>query len=152
MLQRDHFNTVSSSNTFVFQEIFLTLSVNILSCWFGEVHIVDTPKILSFKCAWKFYSPDIMGKWKTYSPYKICLCILDFGTCHNLIKVEFMKARIYDKFYFKLIPKHHFKELILHCYEYLNKIKISSSTLKIRSIVRCDLLVQVIFMFPSFSL
>ncbi|KAH0711719.1 hypothetical protein KY289_007678 [Solanum tuberosum] len=117
------------------------LSLSILSCQIEEVHIFDAPKLLFF-----VYE----NKWEAYSPDKICLRVLNIGTCRNLRRVEFVEAGIDDTFLFELIPKLHFiKELMLQFCEYLKEINISSSTLEVCSIVKCDLLVQAIFDTPK---
>ncbi|KAH0714498.1 hypothetical protein KY284_007403 [Solanum tuberosum] len=117
------------------------LSLSILSCQIEEVHIFDAPKLLFFKYE---------NEWEAYSPDKICLRVLNIGTCRNLRRVEFVEAGIDDTFLFELIPKLHFiTELMLQFCEYLKEINISSSTLEVCSIVKCDLLVQAIFDTPK---
>ncbi|KAG5575170.1 hypothetical protein H5410_055304, partial [Solanum commersonii] len=73
------------------------LSLSILSCQIEVVHIFDAPKLLSF---------EYENEWEAYSPDKICLCVLNIGTCRNLRRVEFVEAGIDDTFLFELIPKY----------------------------------------------
>ncbi|XP_059309951.1 putative F-box/LRR-repeat protein At4g13960 [Lycium ferocissimum] len=107
-----------------------------------EVHISDTPNLLSFEYVNK-------GNLEP-SSVKICLRTLNIGTCQNLRGVEFVNTEIDDTVLFELIQKLHFiKELILHCCKCLKKIKISSSTLEVCSLAMCDLLVRAIFDVPK---
>nr|XP_016491603.1 PREDICTED: F-box/LRR-repeat protein At3g03360-like [Nicotiana tabacum] len=110
------------------------LSLSILCCYVEEVHIIEAPKLLSFK----------YGE-------RINLSSLNIGTCQNLTRVEFVSAKIInDDILFQLIKKLPFiKELSLRYCEQLRKIKISSSTLEVCSIGYCYLLVQAIFDVPK---
>ncbi|MCD7449949.1 hypothetical protein HAX54_002474 [Datura stramonium] len=124
------------------------LSLSILCCPIVDVHIVDAPKMLSF---------EYVNRGNNFDPYSshhnnvgMCLHTLKIGTCQNLKRVEFVKVAIDGKVLFKLIKKlRSVKELILHYCRYLRKIKISSSTLEVCSIVKCDLLAQAIFDVPK---
>lgn len=91
------------------------LSLEIIYCEVEEIHIVDTPKLLSFE-----YS----------STVEILLRpSLDIGTCQNLRSVEFRMVTFDDTVIFNLIRKLPFiKELILRFCDYLKNLKISSST------------------------
>ncbi|MCD7449950.1 hypothetical protein HAX54_002475 [Datura stramonium] len=121
------------------------LSLNIFCCPVEEVHIVDAPKMLSFEYVNELEPYDSSGVVVVAS-----LRMLNMGTCQNLRRVEFVEAGIDDTFLFELIPKLPFiKELMLHFCEYLENITISSSTLEVCSIVKCDLLVEAIFDVPK---
>ncbi|KAK4708171.1 hypothetical protein R3W88_029096 [Solanum pinnatisectum] len=122
------------------------LCFSIFCCPIVEVEIVDAPKLLSFEYVNK-------GDYTPYSSsdnLHTCLRTIEIGTCQNLRKVEFVKVTVDYWDLFKLIRKlHSVKELILQYCRYLRKIQISSSTLEVCSIVRCDLVEQVIFDTPK---
>ncbi|XP_049370989.1 F-box/LRR-repeat protein At4g14096-like [Solanum verrucosum] len=119
---------------------------SIFCCPIVEVEIVDAPKLLSFEYVNRGDSVPYLSSDNLH----ICLRIIEIGTCQNLRRVEFVKVTVEYWDLFKIIQKlHSVKELILHYCRYLRKIKISSSTLEVCSIVQCDLVEEAIFDTPK---
>uniref|UniRef100_M1DV26 F-box domain-containing protein n=1 Tax=Solanum tuberosum TaxID=4113 RepID=M1DV26_SOLTU len=119
---------------------------SIFCCPIVEVEIVDAPKLLSFEYVNKGDSTPYLSSDNLH----ICLRTIEIGTCQNLRRVEFVKVTVEYWDLFKIIQKlHSVKELILHYCRYLRKIKISSSTLEVCSIVQCDLVEEAIFDTPK---
>ncbi|XP_055817728.1 F-box/LRR-repeat protein At3g58900-like [Solanum dulcamara] len=122
------------------------LSLSILCCPIVNVDIVAAPKLLSFE----YVNKGDSAPYSSRHNLDICLGTLEIGTFQYLRRVEFVKVTVDYRNLFKLIKKlHSVKELILHYCRYLRKIKISSSTLEVCSIVKCDLVEKAIFDTPK---